>query len=40
MVAMEQNAQWCQFGIIRIIDVEGPGMRNLQNPSMGTLVQG
>ena len=35
-----QNAQWCQLGITRILDVEGPGMHNLQKPIVGTLVQG
>ena len=35
-----KNPQWCQLGITRILDVEGPGMHNLQKPIVGTLVQG
>ncbi len=43
MVAMETDTfikmlNYCQLGITRIIDVEGPGMHNLQKPIVGSLV--
>ncbi len=32
-----QNAQWCQLGITRILDVECPGMHNLQKKTLWVL---
>ena len=42
MVAMETGhfLKMLNDVITRIIDVEGPGMHNLQKPIVGTLVQG
>ena len=39
-MTFSQNAQWCQLGMTRIIDMEGPGMHNMQKSIVGTLVQG
>ena len=41
MVAMETSHLLKMLNdATRIIDVEGPGMHNLQKPIVGTLVQG